>query len=222
MPTEPETVIAKHIVNWLVSQKWDVYQEVQIRTYGPVADIVAVIGNLVWVIECKKSLSLNVMEQAYHWRRYANFISIAVERRKGSASRFFAEQVLRKFKIGMLAVSTKPQATSVHEMLEAPLNRKATTISIKEKLLPVHKTFADAGNSEGKRWTPFQQTSINILHEVKKRPGITMTELMDKVKHHYSASSTARSCISQWAQKGVIKGVCVKREGRLIKLYPTE
>jgi len=219
---QPETVLAKQVVDWLTDQKWDVYQEVQIRSYGPVADIVAVFGNLVWVIECKKSLSLKVMEQAYRWRRYANFTSIAVEKKKGQAGSFFAEQVLRKFEIGMLVVNTKPKANSVLEILQAPLNRKATTIMIKERLLSAHKTFAVAGNSEGKRWTPFQQTSQNILHEVKKHPGITMTELMNKIVHHYGATSTARSCISQWAQKGMIKGVCVQRDGRIIKLYPTE
>ena len=204
------------------SQKWDVYQEVQIDTYGRVADIVAVLGNLVWVIECKKSLSLSVMEQACRWRRYANFTSVAVQRRKGTDSRLFATKVLSKFNMGMLTVDLGyPLANKISEIVRPALNRKGLTARIKEKLLPIHKTFARAGNADGLRWTPFQQTSLSILCEVKNHPGITMTELMNKIHHHYSAESTARSCISQWAQKGVIKGVDVKKDGRLIKLYPT-
>ena len=95
--SQPETILAELVVNWLESQKWDVYQEVQIETYGKIADIVAVLGNLVWIIECKKSLSLSVMEQAYRWRRYANFTSVAVQRRKGTEGRVFATKVLSKF-----------------------------------------------------------------------------------------------------------------------------
>lgn len=219
----PETILAELVVKWLESQEWDVYQEVQIETYGPVADIVAVLGNLVWTIECKKSLSLSVMEQAYRWRRYSNFVSVAVQRRKGSSGRRFAEQVLNTFGIGMLTVDLHcPLDNKISEIIRPALNRKGLTKRIKEKLLPAHKTFARAGNSDGLRWTPFQQTSISILHEVKKHPGLTMTELMNSIHHHYSAESTARSCISQWAQKGVIKGVVVKRDGRLIRLYPND
>lgn len=220
--SQPETILAELVVNWLESQKWDVYQEVQIETYGRVADIVAVLGNLVWVIECKKSLSLSVMEQAYRWRRYSNFISVAVQRRKGTDSRLFATKVLRTFNVGMLTIDLGcPSANKISEIVRPALNRKGLTARIKEKLSPIHKTFAKAGNSDGLRWTPFQQTSISIRREVEKCPGITMTELMNKIHHHYSTESTARSCISQWAQNGVLKGVCVKRDGRLIRLYPT-
>lgn len=218
-----ETILAESVIKWLESQKWDVYQEVQIETYGRVADIVAVLGNLVWVIECKNALSLNVMDQAHGWRRYSNLVSVAVPRRRGTSGRSFANQVLRTFNIGMLTVDlNRPTANKVSEIIRPALNRKGLTMRIKERLLPAHKTFARAGNADGLRWTPFQQTSISILHEVKKHPGITMTELMDKIHHHYSAESTARSCISQWAQKGVIKGVVVKRDGRLIRLYPND
>lgn len=223
MKMPPETILAELVIKWLESQKWDVYQEVQIETYGKIADIIAVLGNLVWIIECKKSLSLSVMEQAYRWSRYANFVSVAVERRRGSSSRRFAEHVLSTFGIGMLTVDLgRPMGNSISEIIRPALNRKGLTARIKEKLLPIHKTFAKAGNSDGLRWTPFQQTSISIRHEVKKHPGITMTELMDKIHHHYSAESTARSCIAQWAQKGVIKGVGVKRDGRLMRLYPND
>ncbi len=223
MKIPPETILAESVIRWLESQKWDVYQEVQIDTYSPVADIVAVLGNLVWIIECKKSLSLSVMEQAYRWRRCSNFVSVAVQRRKRIGGRDFAIKVLRTFNMGMLTVDLGcPLKNKISEIIRPVLNRKGLTKRIKERLLPIHKTFARAGNSDGLRWTPFQQTSISIRHEVKKHPGITMTELMDKIHHHYSTESTARSCIAQWAQKGVIKGVGVKRDGRLMRLYPND
>lgn len=218
-----ETILTESVISWLEAQGWDVYQEVQIESYGKIADIIAVLGNIVWIIECKISLSLSVMEQAYRWRRYTNFVSVAVQRRRGTEGRRFAAKVLKTFNIGMLAVDLKcPSDNKVSEIIRPALNRKGLTTRIKEKLLPIHKTFAKAGNSDGLWWTPFKQTSISIRHEVTKHPGITMSELMDTIYHHYSTNSTARSRISQWAQKGMIKGVCVKKDGRLIRLYPTE
>lgn len=215
----PETFLAGSVVDWLVEQKWDVYQEVQIKTYGSVADIVALQGNILQVIECKKTLSMDVIAQAYNWRRHANFISVAVprHRRKRTNGRLFAEQVLSTFGIGLIVVDYRE---CVVEIVQPSLNRKAKTDLVKEALSTEQKTFAKAGNSEGKRWTPFQQTSLNILREVKKRPGITMKELMERINHHYSTPSAARTCIAKWAKYNVIKGVRLEKEGRVLKLYP--
>lgn len=222
--SQPETALAGAVVKWLMDQKWDVYQEVQMHTYGPVADIVAIQGNIVWIVECKNSMSLAVMEQAYRWRSYANFISIAVPQRKNSRGSFLTEQILRKFGIGYLMrhKETNYHHDDITEMIEPTLNRKAMTKDIMNILTEKHKTFALAGNSEGKRWTPFQQTCSNILREVTKCPGITLKELISKITTHYGSTATARICIAKWADEGAINGVCVKRNGRLIKLYPIE
>ena len=60
-----ELELAKSVVEWLQDQHWEVYQEVQ--RYSTTADIVAVQGPLVWVVECKTSLSIGVMLQASRW-----------------------------------------------------------------------------------------------------------------------------------------------------------
>jgi hypothetical protein len=185
--SQPEIALAGAMVKWLMDQKWDVYQEVQMYTYGLVADIVAVQNNIVWIVECKNSMSLAIMEQAYRWRSFANFISIAVPQRQNSRGSFFAEQFLRKFGIGYLIrhKETNYYHDDVTEMIEPTLNRKAMTKNITNILTEKHKTFALAGNSEGKRWTPFQQTCGNILREVTKHPNITLKELISKITTHY-------------------------------------
>ncbi|MDY7037906.1 MAG: hypothetical protein SV375_17310 [Thermodesulfobacteriota bacterium] len=216
MKARVEEDVAKHVVEWLDTQGWEVYQEVQIATYGVVADIIAVQKPLLWIIECKTSLSIAVMEQAYRWKGYANFVSVAVPKSNNRRGRAFAETILKNFGIGLLNV----RGNDVHENISPLLNRKPSKKRILAILHDEQKTYAAAGNANNKRWTPYQQTCINILQEVNKQPGITMKELMERIKHHYQTNATARSCLYRWAGMGIIKGVCVKRDGRLIRFYP--
>ena len=66
-----EADLGEKLILWLERNGWEVYQEVQFRGYGGIADIVAVRNKpggsgdkIMWIIELKKSLSLKVMEQA--------------------------------------------------------------------------------------------------------------------------------------------------------------
>lgn len=97
-----ETELAQPVVEWLESQHWDVYQEVECP--GGYADIVAVRDNYLWIIECKTSFSLKVVEQAMG--RRAHFRSIAIPKTRGSLSENGIEyDLLRIYQIGALVVS---------------------------------------------------------------------------------------------------------------------
>jgi hypothetical protein len=50
---------------------WEVYQEVQLEAYRPIADIVATADPKVCVVECKLSLGFRVIEQVWRWQRQA-------------------------------------------------------------------------------------------------------------------------------------------------------
>ena len=73
-----ETDLAKSVIAWLQDLKWEVYQEVQVFSYGPIADIVATFGAITWVVETKISFSLKVMSQAEQWTPFSNLVSVAV------------------------------------------------------------------------------------------------------------------------------------------------
>src|SRR3990167_10050555 len=94
-----ETELAKPIIAYLEERGWNVYQEVLIRC--KVADIVATFGKLTWVIECKTSMSLKLLEQIYCWRGRANFLSIAIPTTVGDG---FVKNLLINNKIGVLTV----------------------------------------------------------------------------------------------------------------------
>lgn len=230
---ESEADLAKALIVWLSEHHWTVYQEVQITTGGRCADIVAVQGPLVWIIETKVSLSMAVLEQAWDWRRYnnAHFVSVAtpVLRSRGGAHDFVAA-VMKQLGMGWLQVMAGGESDGwarfhngdfVEERVHPRLFRKIRKDQcIRERLTEEHKTFAAAGNSDGIRLTPWALTCRNIQLAVKKQPGLLLDDLIATIKHHYRTPKAAHSCLYQWIKKGIVKGVEFRKENGRIKVYP--
>ena len=222
-----ETDLAKGVITWLQDLKWDVYQEVQVFSYGAVADIVGLFGGRTWVIETKTSLSLKVIEQADHWRHFSNLVSVAVPRAKRDRS--FAKKALGTFGIGLIAVGSTldwvdpgtVDAWDVSELLRPKLNRRPG-LALRRVLMDEHKTFAEAGNTDKLRWSPFQGTCQRVRAFVEKRPGATLKEIVDDVPTHYRSVQTAKICISKWVDMRVLKGVRREKDGKTFRFYPVE
>lgn len=214
-----EIEVAEIIIPYLKEMGWEVYQEVEIHHHGGIADIVATQGNLVWVLECKRTLSLSLMAQAEGWKKLAHYVSIVVPMKKRWTSQRLLERILDYLGIGCYMVS-KPDIIS--EFAPVKLNRKANSDRIRKNLTELHKTWAKAGNARGSRYTPFQHTKDNLIHEVKKHPGITIKELILSIDHHYNSEASAKGSILQWIHKGVIKELELKHEGRGYKVYLKE
>lgn len=211
MRFKSETELARHIVAFLTEHGWEVYAEVQLVDRGGVADIVATQGRLVWIIECKTSFGLAVIEQAARWRGRANFISVAVP---GSRSGFGTE-VLRAFGIGMLTVGYE----GAQEWLAPRLNRRAATERLRKALVPEQKTYVEPGTNSGRRWSPWARTRDAVETYVATHPGVTMKEMLQKVETHYGSTSTARSCLYAWIRAGKFK-VYLDENYRPARLYP--
>lgn len=217
-----ETELAKKIIEHLTLNKWDVYQEVQPQNGGGIADIVGVCGRLVWVVECKTTLSLALLEQAMMWRGDANYISIAVpESKRHSRGESAAKVFLSKLGIGMFRVASYYKSPS--QVVAPKLQRKRSDRIIK-CLTDHHKTFAEAGNADGKRWTPFKNTCHELRRFITDHPGACLKDAMDNIKHHYSSDSTARASVSQLLRERpeLIPGVRIDRDGKFLRLYPCE
>jgi len=213
-----ETELAKQVISWLQDLHWDVYQEV-CRGYGyPVADIVAIQGNISWIIETKMSLSLALIDQAWWHQYYANYVSVATPSLKKAKGRRVAKILLDHLGIGHLSVE---EGGSIYEFSKPKLNRR-TIRNISLFVNEHHKTFAEAGNNLGKYWSPFKQTVNNLYAYLKDHPGSTIKEVMENIEHHYHSTITARSTILQWIHKGIINNLRIERDGRIIKLYYEE
>jgi len=212
-----EAELAAVVVAWLRDLRWEVYQEVE--AYGHVADIVAVQGALLWVIETKTSLSLRVMEQAFMWRQRAHYASVAIPRARRASS--YAMRCLNRDGIGALEVRAPdgytPELSRVSEVGHAALNRRPAG-KLRDKLYEQQKTYAAAG-SQGARWTPFIGTCEELRRFVAEHPGATLKESIASIKTHYRTPSTARSSLARWIQAGVVQGVRCELEGKALRLY---
>lgn len=192
-----ETELAGHVVRWLERQAWDVYQEVRAGPWeGRIADIVAVRGPVLWVIECKRSLTLQALAQAHEWPALRRSVAVpAPARRRRDRGRRFAEQVCRAFQIGLIQVGRDGM---VGERQRAPLMRRYRDPSqeLRMQLCVEHKELAPAGSAGGARWSPYQQTMRAVREIVRTQPGLTIDGIMDALdSHHYPTARTARSAI---------------------------
>ena len=213
-----ESDMAKILIDSSFLNGGEVYQEV--CSAGGIADIVWVCGQIIWVIETKLSLSMSLLSQATNWVGKAHYVSVATPTRR-QRENVAAMQFLKWKGIGYINIDIKGRYPTkrVEEIIGASLNRTARVDSLRECLCEKQKTFAEAGNANGQYWTPYKETCRNILSRVKKSPGLTIKELMDGLKHHYSNFKSARSSIRHWADSGKIPGVEIRRDGRLLRFY---
>lgn len=221
-----ETEIAAPVVAYYNDMGADVYQEVQLGPMSPVADIVAVLNKRrVVVVESKASLSLAVIEQAYRWSDVANWIYVAVPpsgHRSDRAGYRVAHILLRHLGIGVIESMHYGAESSAFEIsLPAVLNRKAQVDRIIKKLHDGQKTYAQAGNCNGRHWSPFKQTCMSLARYVKEHPGCTMKEALAGFEHHYSSDSSAMNALAVWIDGGKVEGVRRVSDGKKFKLYPS-
>lgn len=211
-----EIQLAQEIVYFLKDMKWEVYQEVKVP--GGVIDIVGIRDNISWIIETKCSLSLQLLEQIYQRRYMANYISIATPCFKNTKGHFAAGIFLRNCGIGYLQAEFMYGIT---EIIAPKLFRikRSLGVNVKEYLVEQQKNYANAGNSDGRYWTPFKETCKNITNYITKNPGCTIKELIDNINHHYHSSSTAKSSINAWIREGIINNIRREKSGQSYRLY---
>lgn len=213
-----EREIAAQVVEWLQSQNWDVYQEVQPRLGTKVCDIVGVMGPLTWCVETKQRYNAAVLEQAVHWKEWAKLVSVATPPRASGSVVY--DHFCRSYGIGRLIVSPRDRwSCGVDERIQPRLERR-TIWNIGDDVRPEHKTFAAAGNNEGLRWTPYKATCEELRNLVEKIPGIPMKDAIDEIRHHYSSDKVARASLAHWIDKGKVRGIRLERQGRKLYLFP--
>jgi len=220
-----ETDITKPLIRWLNAHQWEVYQEVQLYRGGGIADIVATQGKLVWVVEVKTGLTTSVVAQAMWWIDEAHYVSVATPERRHTKGRIVLEQYMRWKGIGWInadchSYGGKKYFDEVTEQIRARLHRGALVRSLRDALCDAHKTFAEAGNANGKRWTPFQETARKVVESVKANPGCNLKFLVEAVDHHYASTQAFKTHIAGYIRSGVIKGIEIREDGRKLRFYP--
>lgn len=220
-----EEELASAVCLYLKDMGFEIYSEV--GSYGgPVLDIVAKRGSLLWVVECKTTLNATVCAQAARSTWDANWVSVAVgERRRAGTSlvRSWLTDKLEEAGIGIIE-ATEPWFKEdgewqVSELL-APRFRRRVSEQLMRNLHEAQKDYAPAGNAQGLRWSPFRQTCDLLGKYVRRHPGCSVSDAVTAIDHHYKTFTSAKQSLVKWARAGKIPAVRV--EGRPPRLYPAE
>jgi len=222
-----EEEFAEIIVKWLKKNGWEVYQEVQVNSYGgSIADIVALKDGKYWIIECKLNFGFKVMAQADGWKNFANYVSIVVPYTKRV---LFKIKLCKLLNIGVLTLSynqwLRDQSIDEHWRVNVDLKASKQELlhkSLINQLTEKHKTFAKAGNNYGKRITPFNLTVEKLVNYVKENNGILLRDVVKNIDHHYSTNSSAKICLAEMINRDIIKELYLKREKDGNKVYVKE
>lgn len=233
MNERSEKELAALVVAWLVKEGWEVYQEVQIFGGSKVADIVAVkeVGikptKIAWVIECKKQVSAELMEQANYWISYADYVSVATwQRKNGFAFRanWLIRHAVRVLGIGLMTVSESGFVSTTN--YESRLHREARRYNgrwhVHKYLTEQHKTACAAGGNEGGYFTPFRWTVTKLTEYVAANPGCSLKQAVESIEHHYSSNMCAKSSIAQWIYQGKIKSLRLETINRKLHVFVKE
>lgn len=91
------------VKNLFSLEGYEVYSEVEGKWFRKRADMVATKGDELLVIELKKSLSFQLVDQARFWLRFADFVYIAVPKSKKERS-YTALEILSVLGVGLIEV----------------------------------------------------------------------------------------------------------------------
>jgi hypothetical protein len=220
-----ETAVAARVVSMLVELGCDVYQEVAIPGTNDYADIVALRGPELWIVETKTSWSLDLLEQCVARRRHAHRVFAAVPDKKGSRER---AALFATLSIGSITIPSWHDSPARIEVwpprLVAPRSgkrRRNFPAELRARLAEGHKTHAPAGSpGGGGRFTPYVQTCEQLRDLVARQPGITLKAAIERITHHYASLQSARGSLAKWIAEGKVPGVHAKSEDRALRLYP--
>jgi len=202
-----EASLAAKVVQYLQEDKWEVYQEVKFSKYlgSPIADIVAVRNNLLWIIECKRSLTLDVMEQASSWKVPLRSVAVPYSKSRHIKNRkqnggYIGYRIAKDYlKIGIIVVGS----TLITEPVSPPILREFYKNGkyLKGLLVEEQKSgeYSVAGSKGGGYYTPYQKTIKYVKDYISRNPGVTFKEIIDYIDgnryHHYSTPGSMKQSL---------------------------
>lgn len=211
----PETAVGQAVTAWLSSLGWECYPEAQFHTGGERADIVAVRGPLIWIVECKTSMSLQLLSQGHRWVGRAHYVSVASNSRSGRSAA--AGVFCQYFGIGLFLTALGDAS----EIIRPRLNRIPPRVAskLRDRLHPDMKRY-EPGSTAGSGYsTPWRRTMDDARSFITRHPGCTTKEIIDGIKHHYHTATSAVGSVRHWLARD--ESVRAEAAGRTFRWYPT-
>lgn len=225
-----EEEIASVVIEFLLQDNWEIYQEVRFDQGGPRADIVGVRKGIVHFVEVKRTLSFKLLSQAANWRHEGHYSSVAIPRTKGETKAYtrdrgreMAYNCFKNYGVGILILDKYGGCEFVVNPVLERKNHSWVKRRVLDHLHPDLKNYGVAG-SKKHFWTPFRQTVDNLEEIVQKTPGISFQDAIDILCHswHYASVQSGRSSLGSFLDTKVISGIRTERVKGRIMLYPVE
>lgn len=197
-----EKSLAKIVVEYLESSGFDVFQEVE--TVNGYCDIVATKNEELFTIETKMQFSFDVLEQAKHNKKIANYTYIAVPFPKKGSLKFKCE-IATLLGIGVIVVYPDKSCELITE------SQRINKIKRKPKLKDWQKDN-EAGGKE--RMTSFKRLIIDINDYLILNESASFKELYENIDVHYSNYNSFRGSITKYIKEGFLKEFEIK-DGKL-------
>lgn len=215
-----EAEIGAAAQQYLAARGWDTYPEVAVR--GVRADLVGRRGPVLWVVECKTSPSLKLLEQAFRWVGHAHYISVVTDRPCSA----FLKRLLREKGVGSHRVTQgydRAQHRVVAEISDLEwlwgkpcLFRRPDCTDLIKALHPDQKNYrpgTQAGFS-----SPWRRTMEASVDLIRRAPGVSTRTIVEKIDHHYHTDKSAVRNIISWLHAD--ERVVARKENRQIVWYP--
>lgn len=195
-----ETELGSLVIEWLAVNKpeWEIFQEIRPGKYAGsrIADLVCINKeDKVWVIELKRALNLDVIEQVSRWQVDRRSVAIGLPKRNTNKHRWWFNYMHYKMGVGSISVSALGR---VREEYKAPALENPY---MSEKFIEICRSgktdgFAEAGGKGGGYWTPYKQTMIDVRKYVQNNPGCGVGDIVrDLGKMHYASEHSAKTNI---------------------------
>lgn len=188
---QSEAELAKIVVKFLESNKWEVFKEVKPKNLNQIADIVAVKDKKIWIIETKLSYGTKVLDQAYKWGKYAHYVSVAVP--FSNQYSFVLEHFRKEFGIGKIFVHPNENIKDKGFVSEKELPKLNIPVLETEiwSSLNFRQKESTAGVKGGGYITPYKITIENVKKFLQFNPKSPIELIVKNIEHHYSGDGIA-------------------------------
>lgn len=222
-----ETRLAESVIKYFEElRNWDIYQEVRIGGIGsPIIDIIAreKYHPIYWGIECKTSLTMSVIAQAYR-NHSTTMTSIAVPTLKTrplsgrNHGREMAYEICKYYGIGVFEVN-KTYGKVYKEI--GPKYRRWNgkydgKHNLERYLNENQKHYAQAGGKSG-YWTPYNDMMSSVKRFIKDNPGCLLNDIMKGINSQ--GYEVLRNTLGINLRKYEYDWCLIKKDGRYNRYY---
>ncbi len=213
-----EAALASAVSNWMRADGWRTYHEVPCAS-GRI-DILAVRRGLIWAVETKLRLSIDVINQALDRRdgfqAAVHGSLVAVPKSKSIRGPL---RICQRLGVGVIVADKGFDGPMVEIESWPEFHRRANTREMLGRLAPEQEDQTP-GRAGGRYWTPFKEAARDLIYALADAPGnrVAVAELAAHAAVERYKGARAAPQLRRWlvdtVERGLLPGVRMEGSGR--------